>query len=123
MAPKVLICDNEAVLRALVRAALRDKDYELVEATDGDESIALIRSERPDVVLLDMMMPGRSGIDVLREVRADPELAETAVVVLTARTQAADREAVAAADHFVAKPFSPLELAALVEQLLEAGHA
>ena len=120
MAAKILICDNEDVLRALVRAALGTGGYELVEARDGDEAISVARSERPDLIVLDMMMPGRSGLDVLAEVRGDPTLAGIKVIMLTARTQAADREAAAkaGADAFLAKPFSPLGLAALVEKLL-----
>lgn len=118
--PRILVCDNEDVLRALVRASLGGNGYDLVEARDGDEALALARDTKPDLVLLDMMMPGRSGLDVLAELRADPELAETRVVMLTARTQAADREAAAeaGADHFLTKPFSPLQLAALVEDML-----
>lgn len=120
--PRILVCDNEDVLRDLVRASLGGNGYDLVEARDGDEALALARDTKPDLVLLDVMMPGRSGLDVLAELRADPELAGTRVVMLTARTQAADREAAAAAgaDRFLTKPFSPLELAALVEDMLAA---
>jgi DNA-binding response OmpR family regulator len=73
--------------------------------------------------VLDMMMPGRSGLDVLSELRADPTLAGTPVLMLTARTQAADREAIVAAgaDRFLAKPFSPAELEALVAELNDSG--
>ena len=118
--PRILVCDNEDVLRDLVRASLGGNGYDLVEARDGDEALALARDTKPDLVLLDMMMPGRSGLDVLAELRADPELAESRVVMLTARTQAADREAAAeaGADRFLTKPFSPLQLAALVEDML-----
>ena len=120
MVPRILVCDNEDVLRDLVRASLGNNGHNLVEARDGDEALALARDTKPDLVLLDMMMPGRSGLDVLAELRADPELAETRVVMLTARTQAADREAAAeaGADRFLTKPFSPLQLKALVEDML-----
>jgi two-component system phosphate regulon response regulator PhoB len=130
MTPKVLICDNEAPLRALVRATLSGGKYTLVEAKDGDEALALARTTRPDLLVLDMMMPGRSGLDVLTEIRRDPELDQIAVVLLTARTQAVDRAAAeaAGADYFLAKPFSPLELMRIVDDLLAAryeppGHA
>lgn len=120
MRPTVLVCDDEEVLRVLIAAALGN-DYELVEARDGDEVLARARAERPDLIILDMMMPGRSGLDVLPELRSDPDLGPTPVVMLTARTQAADREAaaVAGADRFLAKPFSPLELSRVVAELLE----
>ena len=119
MAATVLVCDNEAPLRALVRAALNPGGYRIVEARDGNESVELARAELPDVIVLDMMMPGRSGLEVLEGLRDDPALATTPVVMLTARAQAADEAAAvdAGADHFLSKPFSPLELADLVAEL------
>lgn len=124
MRPKVLICDNEEPLRDLVRATLDDGRYEIVEARDGEESLEFARRERPDLILLDMMMPGKSGLDVLAELRREPAFEATPILMLTARAQAADREAAvgAGADRFVLKPFSPLELATAVEDLLEAGR-
>lgn len=120
MATTVLVCDDEEPLRALVRASLSDFEHEVFEARDGDESLELARKLHPDVILLDMMMPGRSGLEVLRALRADPDLAATPVIVLTARTQLADRDdaAEAGADRFVTKPFSPLALASVVADVL-----
>ncbi len=116
----LLICDDEDVLRDLIRATL-DGQYALVEARDGDEALRRARERRPDLMLLDMMMPGRSGLDVLGELRADPRLADVPVIMLTARTQAVDRDAAeeAGADRFLAKPFSPGELLAVVNDVLE----
>jgi two-component system OmpR family response regulator len=109
------------VLRALIRATLAPHGYEIVEAEDGDDAVERAQLERPDLIIVDMMMPGRSGLDVIAELRGDPELRVIPVVVLTARTQATDRKAVAdaGADRFLAKPFSPAELAALVAELVE----
>lgn len=123
MPPRVLICDNEEVLRALVRGALAIGDYDIVEARDGDESVELARACEPDLIVLDMMMPGRTGLEVLEELRAESRFTETPVIMLTARAQAADRDAATAAgaSHFLPKPFSPLTLASLVEELLN-GH-
>jgi CheY-like chemotaxis protein len=119
--PCVLVCDDETVLRELVRASL-DPSYEIVEARDGIESLRLARELRPDVIVLDMMMPQKSGLEVLAELRADPSLRATPVVMLTARAQAADEDAaaLAGADRYLAKPFSPLELAETVAELLRA---
>jgi CheY-like chemotaxis protein len=116
----VLVCDDEPVLRMLVRATLDLGDYTIVEARDGDEALERIRSEHPDLIVLDMMMPGRSGGDVLLELRDDPATADTPVIMLTARAQSSDRAAMdhAGADHYLTKPFSPIGLAALVEELL-----
>jgi CheY-like chemotaxis protein len=121
--PRVLVCDNEEPLRALVRGALDLGDYEIVEARDGDESLDLARSCDPDLIVLDMMMPGRSGLEVLEELRAEDRFASTPVIMLTARAQAQDRQAAidAGVSRFLPKPFSPLELASVVEQLLD-GH-
>ena len=123
MSQRVLICDNEEPLRALVRATLEPRGYDIVEARDGDESLEAARRAQPDLIVLDMMMPGRTGLEVLHDLRADPKLASTPVVMLTARTQLADEEAAAeaGADRFLPKPFSPLELDALVAFLLEGS--
>jgi DNA-binding response OmpR family regulator len=117
---RILICDNEAPLRALVRATLDSGAHEISEATNGEEALALSEQVKPDVIVLDMMMPGRSGLDVLGTLRRNPALATTKVILLTARTQAADRVAAeeAGADRFLPKPFSPAVLAATVEELL-----
>ena len=114
---KVLVCDDEIVLRALIREVLADH-YEIFEAADGNEALAKARDVRPDLILLDMMMPGRTGLDVLNELRADDELSGTRVLMLTARTQADDRAAAATADAYLSKPFSPARLADLVGQML-----
>ena len=123
MLPKVLVCDNEEALRALVRGALELGDYEIVEAHDGDQSVELARACDPDLIVLDMMMPGRTGLEVLAELRAEDRFAETPVIMLTARAQAQDRLAAveAGVSRFLPKPFSPLELASVVEELLD-GH-
>jgi PAS domain S-box-containing protein len=120
MPATVLVCDNEEVLRTLVRAALGDRGYVIEEARDGDESLEVARRTQPDLIILDMLMPGRSGLEVLSELRKDPDLAQTPVIVLTARAQASDREAAlrAEADRFLPKPFSPKELAAMVDELI-----
>jgi two-component system phosphate regulon response regulator PhoB len=126
MTSTILICDDEAVLRELVRASLSERPFRLLEARDGDEALELAREHRPDLIVIDMMMPGRSGLDVVREVRSDPELAATPVILLTARAQAADRAVAEAAgvDRFVAKPFSPQSLVAAIDELLaERGAA
>ena len=123
MPPRVLVCDNEEALRALVRGALDLGDYEIVEAHDGDESLELARSCDPDLIVLDMMMPGRTGLEVLAELRTEDRFAATPVIMLTARAQAQDRQAAidAGVSLFLPKPFSPLELASVVEELLD-GH-
>jgi len=123
MAAKVLVCDDEEVLRSLIRATL-EADFAIVESINGDATLDQARAERPDLIVLDMMMPGTSGLDVLRELRADPELRSIPVLMLTARAQRSDREAAAnaGADRFLAKPFSPIELAEIVTELVEGSR-
>jgi DNA-binding response OmpR family regulator len=117
--PRILVCDDEPVLRALVRASL-DPLYDLAEAGDGDESLRLARELQPDLIVLDMMMPGKSGLDVLRELRTDDSLEGVRVLMLTARAQLTDRLAAVenGADRYLAKPFSPTELGTTVADLL-----
>lgn len=120
--PTILICDDEDVLRALVRESL-PASCSIVEACDGEESLELARRVLPDLIVLDMMMPGRSGLEIVAELRGEPRLAATPVIMLTARAQAADEAAASAAgvDRYLRKPFSPRELQATVEELLSAA--
>jgi DNA-binding response OmpR family regulator len=106
-----------------VTAALAPAEYRIVEAHDGEETLRLARTERPDLILLDMMMPALSGVEVLRELRADADRSRTPVIILTARAQASDRAAAAraGADEFVTKPFSPRHLARVVDEMLDGG--
>ncbi len=119
----VLIADDEPSLRLLVNATIASDEYDVVEAVDGDEAWGLIRQHRPSVVLLDVQMPGRTGLDLTRAIREDPELARTCVILLTSKAQQADIQAglAAGADRYLTKPFSPLELLRVVEQAVEAA--
>ena len=114
----ILIADDEPSLRLLVSATIASDEYEVVEAVDGDEAWQLIREHRPNVVLLDVQMPGRTGLDLARAIRAEPDLVRTCVILLTSKAQPADIEAglAAGADRYLTKPFSPLELLRVVEQ-------
>ena len=116
---RILICDDEPALRELMRLAL-DGGYEIAEASNAAEALAGARDFRPDLILLDVMMPGESGLEVLRRLRLDPELAPTTVIIVSAWSSESDRRAAAAADRFVGKPFDPEELASIVEELLVA---
>jgi CheY-like chemotaxis protein len=117
----VLIADDEPSMRLLVHATIESDDYKVVEAADGTEAWAMIQQHRPSLVLLDVQMPGRSGLDVLRSVRADPGLLATRVILLTSKAQEHDVEAglIAGADFYLTKPFSPLDLLTRVEEALQ----
>jgi DNA-binding response OmpR family regulator len=113
----VLICDDEPSLRELIRISL-DGPYEFVEADDGEESLELARRVRPDVVILDMMMPKRSGLEVLSALRQEEELADTRVIVLTAQPATREQAVNAGADVVMVKPFEPEQIVAAVEEVL-----
>jgi DNA-binding response OmpR family regulator len=117
--PRVLVVDDEQPLRELVVVTLGDS-YACDEAADGDAALERLRTERYDVVVLDVMMPGRSGIDVLREMRADEELKDVSVVVMSAwqSSQDIDSALEAGANGFLPKPFRAEELDATVRTLI-----
>jgi DNA-binding response OmpR family regulator len=116
----VLVADDDEDILLLVTARLRREGYEIVQARDGEEAIAAARERRPAVAVLDIGMPGLDGLEVLAQLRADPELAATRVLLLTAKAQEQDvrRGYASGADAYMKKPFSPAELAAKVARLL-----
>jgi two-component system phosphate regulon response regulator PhoB len=116
----ILICDDEPSVRDLMRLSLAPH-HRITEAAGGAEAIELAERLHPDLVLLDVMMPGTTGLDVLAHLRGDPGLARAPVVVVSAHATDRDRLAAfdAGATEFVKKPFDPEELSALVEELLE----
>ena len=117
---RILVADDDADIRELVQLKLESAGHEVVVAVDGEAALASLRAARPDLALLDVMMPGRSGLEVLDAVRADPALADLPVVLLTARAHAADVEAAirSGVDDYVVKPFSPRDLAVRVQAML-----
>jgi|ERR671919_1160820 CheY-like chemotaxis protein len=113
----ILICEDDFALRELMRAAV-GPTYRIVEASDGNDALELVRSVDPDLVILDLMLPGRSGAEVLAALREDPRTASTPVVVVTAWTHIDEDMLAAGASRFVRKPFDPDELRNTVEELL-----
>ena len=114
--PLILICDDEMPLRELIKAALGDR-YRYVEAGDADEAEARLSAENPEAIVLDVMLPGRSGIEFLTELRAGSESPAIPVVVCLAWQSADDAKAAfgAGANAFVGKPFDPEDLPALLK--------
>jgi CheY-like chemotaxis protein len=117
----VLIADDESSIRLLVHATIESDDYRVVEASDGAQAWALTQELKPKLVLLDVQMPGRSGLEVLRSIKADEGLKATRVILLTSKAQERDIEVglIAGADFYLTKPFSPLDLLTRVEEALE----
>jgi two-component system, OmpR family, response regulator MtrA len=122
-APVVVVADDEEDILLLVETILMNAGYDVVRTRDGAQALAEIRSRRPQLAVLDLSMPELDGLEVLRHVRSDPELAETPVVLLTARAQEADVAAGYAegASKYVRKPFKPSELVALANELVQSA--
>jgi len=120
---RILIVEDQSDIRKLIRMTLEFENYEIFEAADGVSGLALVVSERPDVILLDVMMPGElDGLQVCKRIKSDPATAHVKVILLTARGQERDRVAgeSTGADVYLVKPFSPLQLISVIEGLLAA---
>ena len=121
----ILVVDDDPVVRELLRLNFELEGHDVCEAVDGVSALSAVRDERPDAVLLDVMMPAPNGFEVCEALRADPTTATIPVVLLTARAMSADRIRGhdAGADAYVTKPFDPLELVELIEGLVAQPHA
>jgi two-component system alkaline phosphatase synthesis response regulator PhoP len=120
MTHRILVVDDEPRIVRLLRAYLEQDGYVVLTAYDGVEALRVIRAERPDLVVLDLMMPGRDGTEVTRIVRADRSLSDTPIIMLTARVEDQDKLAglELGADDYVTKPFNPAEVVARVRAVL-----
>jgi len=118
---KILIVDDQLEVRELVQVTLEIGDYQILAAENGKQALEVAKEERPDIILLDIMMPGSDvdGLEVCRRLKNDPEMADTVIVMLSAKGQESDIEAgrQAGADDYFTKPFSPI---ALIEKVEEA---
>jgi DNA-binding response OmpR family regulator len=121
-APLVLCADDDEDILSLVSLRLRRAGFEVATAADGDEAVTIARARRPALAVLDVMMPKRTGYEVLAELRADETLREMKVILLSARVQEGDvaRGMDAGADAYLAKPFKAHDLVSAVEELLKA---
>ena len=118
--PTLVIADDEPSVRLLVQATVAEDNLRVIEAEDGDQAWELIQEWRPKVVLLDVRMPGRTGLEILSAIKTDSNLAETRVILLTASAAESDIAAglAAGANAYLTKPFSPRELLARLDEAL-----
>lgn len=116
----VLVIDDEKDLIELVRYNLQKEGFDVAAAFDGESGLAAARQQKPDIVLIDLMLPGIDGLEVCRQLRSDPRTAPIPVIILTAKSSEPDRVVglELGADDYVTKPFSPRELAARVKAVL-----
>jgi two-component system phosphate regulon response regulator PhoB len=118
---KILIVDDRLEVRELVEVTLRVKDYRILQASSGEVALEMVKAEKPDLILMDIMMPGgMDGLETTRIIKNDPETKDCTVIMLTAKGQQVDRERglETGADDYFVKPFSPLDLIRKVEEVL-----
>lgn len=118
---KILVVDDQEHVRELVEVTLSTADYEIIQAATGEEALKAAQEHKPDLILMDVMMPGEiDGLEATRRIKDDPETKGCMVIMLTAKGQQTDRDAglKAGADDYFSKPFSPLELMKKVEEIL-----
>ena len=118
---RILIVEDHPTMREAMRLVLEGEGFTIDEAADGERALELVRADPPDLVFLDMNIPGPSGADVLGELRADPATAGVRVIIVTADGEEGRGRAIAmGADEYFTKPFSPITLLQTVEQVLSA---
>jgi two-component system alkaline phosphatase synthesis response regulator PhoP/two-component system response regulator VicR len=120
MEKHILAVDDERFIRRLVEVNLQRAGYRVTTAADGAEALEVARADRPDLIVLDVLMPRVDGFEALRRLKADPATAEIPVVMLTARAQDADlfKGYQYGADLYLTKPFNPVELLTFVNRIL-----
>jgi DNA-binding response OmpR family regulator len=121
---RVLVADDDVDLNDLVTMKLQAAGHEVTSVFDGEEALARAISDRPDLIVLDWMLPRRNGLEVCRSVRSDAALAGTRILMLTARAQEVDveRAFAAGAEEYITKPFSPRELLLRTTTLLSRSR-
>lgn len=119
---KILVCDDERSIVRLIQVNLERQGWQVIPAYDGKEGLEKIQSEKPDIVVLDVMMPYMDGFEVLKTLRRDPELQNIPVIMLTAKAQ--DKDVFEGyhfgADVYLTKPFNPMELVTFIKRILTA---
>jgi DNA-binding response OmpR family regulator len=121
----ILVADDDRDIRDLVSFKLQQAGHQVIAVENGVQALDAARRSHPDLIVLDVMMPGLSGIDVTRELRADPDRSSVPIILLTAKAQETDVEAGFAigVDDYVTKPFSPRELVSRVQAVLARQRA
>lgn len=118
---RILIVEDHPTMREAMRLVLEGEGFAIDEAADGQRALEMVRADPPDLVFLDMNIPGSSGAEVLAEVRADPATAGVRVIIVTADGEEGRERAMAmGADEYFTKPFSPITLLRTVEEVISA---
>jgi two-component system cell cycle response regulator DivK len=120
MSKRILVVEDQEDNRRIIRDLLTSVGHELIEAPDGEAGVRLAKEHRPDLILMDIQLPGLDGYEATRRIKADPELSAIPIVVVTSYALSGDEQKAQAAgcDAYVAKPFSPRQLLATIRQFL-----
>jgi two-component system alkaline phosphatase synthesis response regulator PhoP len=118
---KVLVVDDEEYIQHILNFSFGAEGFEVITAADGEEAVTIARSEKPDIIVLDIMMPKMDGYEACRQIKGDPQTHNIPVILLTAKGREVDRKlgAEAGADDYVVKPFSPGRLIERVEGFIK----
>ena len=121
MTKRVLSIEDQEDNRRIVRDLLTSVGYEVIEAVSGDEGVTMAEKSRPDLILMDIQLPGLDGYEATRRIKANPELRRTPIIVVTSYALSGDEDKArdAGCDAYIAKPFDALQLLAMVRQYLE----
>ena len=121
---KILVVDDDPTMVKLINVNLKLNNYSVVEATSGEQALEVVEAEGLDLVVLDIMMPGVDGWEVLKRIRSNPETKEMPVILVTAKTQDSDviRGWELGADEYVIKPFNPLLLVEVIKMVLDRSY-
>ncbi|HEY2814938.1 MAG TPA: response regulator [Acidimicrobiales bacterium] len=119
---RVLVVDDDPVILKLLEVNFEMEGFTVILAHDGDEGIEVARSEQPDIIVSDIMMPKKSGLELVTEIKGDPATRDIPIILLSAKAQNADVRSgmEAGADDYITKPFEPLDLVDRVNRLLSA---
>ena len=121
---RILLAEDEEILRMLVMDTLEDEDYEVDEAADGIEAVKLLERNRYDLIILDYMMPGYTGLEIIEKIESTEIENKGKILMLSAKSQQFEQERIleAGADYFMAKPFSPMKLLEKIEAILHEAE-
>ena len=116
MTKRILVVEDQEDLRGVLRTLLTGSGYAMLEAVDGETGVARAKSDRPDLILMDIQMPVLDGYEATRRIKADPDLAATPVIAVSSFAMKGDEEKARAAgcDHYVTKPYSPMQLLCVI---------
>ena len=120
MKEKILIVEDNPLNMRVIEMTLKAENYVLLEASDGEEALEMVMRERPDLILMDIRLPGMSGLEVTRKLRETPAFSHTPIIGLTAYAMKGDREKVveSGCDAYLSKPFHPCELRGMIAEML-----